>query len=80
MASWVGSCQITRNQINLDLVQIIQFCWKIYDMWRHLYPWVGVWAVGWVDGLELIIKIVLFCLKIYDLCKLPHLWVGRWVE
>ena len=30
-----GSCQITKNLINLDLIGIIQFCLKIYDLWRH---------------------------------------------
>ena len=34
---WVVSCQITRNQINLHLVEIIQFCLKIYDLYfKHL--------------------------------------------
>ena len=26
------SCQITKNLINLDLIEIIQFCLKIYDL------------------------------------------------
>ena len=30
-----GSCHITKNGINLDLIQIIQFCLKIYDLCRH---------------------------------------------
>ena len=30
-----GSCHITKNGINLDLIQIIQFCFKIYDLCRH---------------------------------------------
>ena len=29
---WVGSGHITKNQINLDLIKIIQFCLKIYDL------------------------------------------------
>ena len=28
---WVGSGEITKNLINLDLIEIIQFCLKIYD-------------------------------------------------
>ena len=54
---WVngwGPGQITKNQINLDLIEIIQFCLKIYDLLRHPHLWVGVWLVrwmgGWVDG------------------------------
>ena len=30
-----GSCHITKNGINLDFIQIIQFCLKIYDLCRH---------------------------------------------
>ena len=37
-------------QINIDLIEIIQFCLKIYDLKRHCHPWVGVWVVGWVNG------------------------------
>ena len=43
----MGSCQITKYQINLDLIKINQFYLKIYDLWRHPHLWVG----GWVDGL-----------------------------
>ena len=32
MGQWVGSGQITKNQISLDLIEIIQFCLKIYDL------------------------------------------------
>ena len=34
----VGSCRITKNLINHNLIEIIQFCLKIYDFWRHLHP------------------------------------------
>ena len=47
----MGPCQITKNQINLELFKIIQFCLKIYDLWRHPHLWVGVWVVGWMDSL-----------------------------
>ena len=50
MGQWVGSGQMTNNLINLDLIDIIQFCLKIYDLWRHLHLWVGVWVVQWVNG------------------------------
>ena len=36
-----GSGHITKYQINLDLIEIIQFCLKIYDLLRHPHPWVG---------------------------------------
>ena len=48
---WVGPGQITKNQINLDLIEIILFCLKIYDLLTHPHLWVGVWVVGWMGGL-----------------------------
>ena len=50
VGQWVGLSQMTNNLINLDLIEIIQFCLKIYDLLRHPHPWVGVWVVGWVNG------------------------------
>ena len=53
VGQWVngwGSGQMTKNLINLDLIKIIQFCLKIYDLLRHLHLWVGVWINGWVNG------------------------------
>ena len=32
MGGWVGSGHITKYQINLDLIEIIQFCLNIYDL------------------------------------------------
>ena len=37
-------CHITKYQINLDLIKIIQFYLKIM---RHPHLWVGVWVNGW---------------------------------
>ena len=51
VGKWVGPGQITKNQINLDLIEIIQFCLKIYDLLTHPHLWVGVWVVGWMGGL-----------------------------
>ena len=45
-----GSGEITNYLINLDIIEIIQFCLKIYDLWRHLHLWVGVWMDGWFSG------------------------------
>ena len=44
MGQWVGSGHITKYQINLDLIEIIQFCLKIYDLLRHPQLWVGQWV------------------------------------
>ena len=35
VGQWVRSCQITQYQINLDLIKIIMFCLKIYNLWRQ---------------------------------------------
>ena len=32
VGQWMGLGQITKNLINLDLIEIIQFCLKIYDL------------------------------------------------
>ena len=46
----MGPGQIIKNQINLDLIEIIQFCLKICDLLRHPHLWIGVWVVGWISG------------------------------
>ena len=55
VGQWVGSDQMTKYLISLDLIEIIQFSLKIYDLKRHPHPhphplvgqWVG--SVGqWV--------------------------------
>ena len=47
----MGPGQIIKNRINLDLIKIIQFSLKIYDLLRHPHLWVGGWVVGWISGL-----------------------------
>ena len=42
---WVGSGQITKNLINIDLIEIIQFHLKIYDLWKAPLP-MGGYVVG----------------------------------
>ena len=42
---------VRSNLINLDLIKIIQFCLKIYDLLRHSHIWVGTWMVVWMGGL-----------------------------
>ena len=32
VGQWVGLGQMTKNLINLNLIEIIQFCLKIYDL------------------------------------------------
>ena len=57
VGQWMGSGQMTKNLINLDLIEVIQFCLKIYDF-RDTPPthppmggcvggWVGQWVNGW---------------------------------
>ena len=46
----MGPGQIIKNQINLDLIEIIQFCLKIYDLLTHPHLPMGGCMGGWVDG------------------------------
>ena len=91
-----GSGEITNNLINLDIIEISQFCLKIYDLKETPHPWVGAWIVVWMGGsvgqwmgsghiakyrINLdLIEIIQFCLKIYDLLRHPYLLVGVWVN
>ena len=51
VGQWVGSGQMTKNLINLDLIKVIQFCLKIYDLWRHpTHPPTHGWICGWLGG------------------------------
>ena len=61
VGQWVGSGHITKYQINLDLIKIIKFCLKIYDLLRHPTPmggcmgqWVGSGQMTNLIKLELI--------------------------
>ena len=45
----MGPGQIIKNQINLGLIEIIQFCLKIYDLLTHPPPMCGCMH-GWLDG------------------------------
>ena len=44
-----GSGEITNYLINLDIMEIIQYCLKIYNLLRHPHVWHDVWVDGWVN-------------------------------
>ena len=50
VGQWVGSGHITKYQINLDLIKIIKFCLKIYDLLRHPHLWVGGCMGQWMGS------------------------------
>ena len=53
VGQWVGSGQMTNNGINLDLIEIIQFCLKIYDLKETPLPMGGCMdncVDGWFSG------------------------------
>ena len=54
MDGWVsGSVHVKlfKNRVNRHLIEIIEFCLKIYDLWTHSHLWIGVWVVvGWMGG------------------------------
>ena len=37
-----GTPRISQNSIALELIEIFQFCLKIWNLWRLPHPWVGV--------------------------------------
>ena len=47
MGQWVGLGQMTNNCISLDLIEIIEFCLKIYDL-LDIPPPMGGCVGGWV--------------------------------
>ena len=57
MGGWIGcvsgsmggSGEITNYLINLDIIEIILFCLKIYNLLRHPHLWLDVWVDGWVN-------------------------------
>ena len=71
MGQWVGLGHITKNQINLELIEIIQFCLKICDLLRHPHLWMGGSMAGARSNTKYrinfdLIERIQFCLKIYD--------------
>ena len=44
-----GSGEITNYLINLDIMEIIQYSLKIYNLLRHPHLWLDVWVYGWVN-------------------------------
>ena len=50
VGQWLGSGQITKNLINLDLIEIIQFCFFVETlppMGGCVDGWVGQGVNGW---------------------------------
>ena len=56
-----GSGEITNYLINLDIMEIIQYCLKIYNLLRHTHLWLDVWVDGsvnmWVNGWDQVISL-----------------------
>ena len=73
VGQWVGSGHIAKYRINLDLIEIIQFCLKIYDLLRHPHLWVGEWVGSgqMTNFIKLkLIDIIKFCLKTFQITKI----------
>ena len=49
LGQWFGSCQIIKNRVNRLLIEIIEFCLKIYDLWRHTHL-LDRCMGGWMGG------------------------------
>ena len=50
VGQWMESGHIAKYRRNLDLIEIIQFCLKIYDLKETPPAWVDVWVLWWVSG------------------------------
>ena len=51
---WVigwGQVISIKNRVTHEVINIIQFCLKIYDLLRHPHIWIGGWVDGWVNDL-----------------------------
>ena len=46
MGQWMVSGQMT-SLIKPELIDIIRFCLKIYDLWTHPHLWTDGWVNGW---------------------------------
>ena len=83
---WVGSGQITKNWIYLDLIEIFQLFEDSTSveapppMGGNMGGWVGWWmGSGQITKNRIyldLIEIFQFCLKIQHRWRLPHPWVG----
>ena len=40
-----GTPRISQNSIALELIEIFQFCLKIWNLWRLPHPWLGGWVL-----------------------------------
>ena len=56
-----GDPKISINSITLELIEIFQFCLKIWNLWRLSSPmigcmawWVGGWVGWWVGSCQII--------------------------
>ena len=78
----MGSGQITKNLINLNLIEMIQFCLNIYDLWRHPTHWVCGWlcgSVGQLGSCQITKNLINLVIE-----RHPHpcvcVWVVGWVS
>ena len=58
----VSTISVGLHRRSLDLIEIIQFYLKIYDLLRHPHLWVGEWVGKWVWSGQMtnLIKLELF--------------------
>ena len=49
VVQWVGSRQTIKNRVHRHLIEIIEFCLKIYDLWTHS-PHLDRCMGGWMGG------------------------------
>ena len=60
MGQWVELGQITYNLINLEIIEIIQFCLQIYDLQRYLHAYTTHWSQSLVIEYQLYFNCLTF--------------------
>ena len=47
-----GAPELVKFQFSrFELIEIFQFCLKIWSLWRLPHLWLGAWVGGWMGGL-----------------------------
>ena len=76
---WVGrpGCKITKNKKTLESIEINQFCFKIYDLWKNLHL-CGLKVVGHLGVVGCLEDSVCVCVCVCVCVTLIHSIKYNW--